>query len=342
VKKSRRRPEAERGGVRRERPTSRIRGAIRRGGLTKHHAAATGRSQQGFRSQALRIALASALLLVAARAETLVGPECAVFFAPDAKPKAERVVATFGTRRDHAARWLGLAPSGRAEVHLVPDLAAMRVLAPGAPSWSVAVTSGDRMVFRLDLVDHGAANSLDLVLKHECVHFALNRTRARLPRWFEEGLAAHHAGLPYLEPDTTVERAASAGRLPRLAEADRLFDGGERDAALGYKLGQRAAGVFVRRFGDAAIARLVQASAEGAAFPDAFASAAGESLDDFERGLFEEVTPPLPFWLFVVVENLELSLLTLAALLAAAGYLRWRLRRERAMSALGRGDEPPA
>ncbi len=218
----------------------------------------------------------------------------------------------------------------------------MRVLAPGAPSWSVAVTSGDRMVFRLDLVDHGAANALDLVLRHECVHFALNRTGARFPRWFEEGLAVHHAGLPYLEPDATVERAAAAGRLPRFVGADRLFEGGEREAALGYKLGQRAAGAFVRRFGDAAVARLVRASAAGAPFPDAFMAATGESLDDFERRLVEEITPALPFWLFVIVENLELALLTLAALLAAAGYLRWRLRRERAMSALGPGDEPPA
>jgi ArsR family transcriptional regulator len=48
LKKPLRRPEAERGGVRRGRPTSRISGAIRRGGLTKHHAAAAGRSQQGF------------------------------------------------------------------------------------------------------------------------------------------------------------------------------------------------------------------------------------------------------------------------------------------------------
>ncbi len=216
----------------------------------------------------------------------------------------------------------------------------MRALAPEAPSWSVAVTTGTTMVFRLDIVDRDRANSLDTVLRHECVHFALNRVPARLPRWFEEGLAVHHAGLPYLALDTTVERAAAAGRLPPFADADRLFAGDAREAALGYGLGQRAVEAFVRRFGDGAVARLVGALAEGDAFPAAFAQASGESLDDFERSLRAEVTPALPFWLFVIAENLELALLFLAALLAALGYVRWRLRRERAMSALGRGDEP--
>lgn len=288
------------------------------------------------------MAAAALLLLGVARADILEAPECVVLFPPSARTKAERIVETFRARREHAARWLGVEPSGRAEIHLVPDHAAMRALAPGAPSWSVAVTSGDRMVFRLDLVDRDPANSLDIVLSHECVHFALNRVPARFPRWFEEGLAVHHAGLAYLQLDTTVERAASAGRLPPFAEADRLFEGGASEAALGYRMGQRAAGAFVRRFGDDAVARLVRSSAAGAAFPEAFADATGEGLDDFERGLRDEVTPSLPFWLFVIVENLDLSLLFLGALLVAMGYLRWRLRRERAMSALGHGDEPPA
>jgi hypothetical protein len=256
--------------------------------------------------------------------------------------KASRIVETFRARRDGAARWLGLEPSGRARIHLVADLAAMRSVAPEAPSWSVAVTAGDTMVFRLDLVDRDRANALEIILKHECVHFALNRVPARFPRWFEEGLAVHHAGLPYLALDTTVERAAAAGRLPPFADADRLFEGDARDAAIGYGLGQRAVMAFVRRFGDGAVARLVRALGEGAAFPAAFADATGESLDDFERSLRTEVTPSLPFWLFVLAENIDLTLLFVGALLVALGYLRWRLRRERAMSSLGPKEEPPA
>jgi hypothetical protein len=160
-----------------------------------------------------------------------------------------------------------------------------------------------------------------------------------MPRWFEEGLCVHHAGVAYLELDTSLERVAAAGRLPGFAEADRLFSGDAKEAALGYRLGERAVAECVGRFGAAAVPRLVRALSGGAAFPDAFAEATGEPLDRFESRWRDAVTPALPLWLFVVVENLELSLLCVAALLAAAGYARWRHRRSRALAALGGGEE---
>jgi hypothetical protein len=288
-------------------------------------------------------ALAVLLLAAAARADDLSSAACVVHFPPSARRQAERVAETFAQRRDQAASWLGIEPSsGRVEVHLVPDHDAMTREAPGAPSWAVAVTlPHGAMVFRLDLVDRTLANSLDLVLKHETVHFLLDRGRVHLPRWFEEGLCVFHAGAAYLDMDTTLERVASAGRLPRFASADRLFRGEAREAALGYRVGQRAVEEYVRRFGDEAVRGLVRAAARGAPFPDAFEEATGESLEAFERRWREEVTPGLPLWLFVIVENLDLTLLCLGALLVIAGYVRWRLRRSRAMDALGGGDGPP-
>jgi hypothetical protein len=258
-----------------------------------------------------------------------------VHFPPSARRQAARIEESFRWRREHAASWLGLAPEGRALIYLVPDLAAMRALSPGAPSWAVAVTTGSTIVLRLDIVDRDRANGLDLVLKHEAVHFVLNRSRARFPRWFEEGLAVHNAGIPYLEPDTTLERFAAAGNLPSFAEAGRLFEGDALEAALGYKLGQRVTGAFISRFGDDGLRRLVLALADAREFPDAFEDATGVALRAFEEQWRAEVTPSLPFWLFVVVENFDLALLFLCAVLAALGYARWRLRRERAMSRLG-------
>lgn len=272
---------------------------------------------------------------MAASGDTLEAGDCVVHFPPAARRQAERIGETFRGERDHAARWLGLAPGGTALVHLVPDLGAMQALAPGAPPWAVAVTAGSTMIFRLDIVDRDPANGLDLVLRHETLHLVLNRSSARLPRWFEEGLAVHHAGVAYFEPDTTLERFAAAGNLPRFSEAGRLFEGGTLEAALGYKLGQRVAAAFVGRFGDDALRRLVRASAEGRAFPDAFLAATGETLDGFEERWRDEVTPALPFWIFVVVEQFDLALLFLCAVLVALGYLRWRIRRERAMASLG-------
>jgi hypothetical protein len=293
----------------------------------------------GHHAVALRAVALAILLAAVARGETLEGPDCVVHFPPSARRQAERIQESFRWRREYAAHWLGLEPEGRALVHLVPDFAAMRALSPGAPSWAVAVTTGSTMVFRLDIVDRDKANGLDLVLKHETVHFVLNRARVAFPRWFEEGLAVHNAGVPYLEPDATLERFAAAGNLPRFADALRLFEGDAREAALGYKLGQRTASAFVSRFGDEALRRLVRALSAGLAFEDAFEDATGVTLAAFEERWRAEVTPSLPFWLFVVVENFDLALLFLCAILAALGYLRWRLRRERAMSGLGGGPD---
>lgn len=272
-----------------------------------------------------------------ASGDTLEAEGATVTFPAVARPKADRIVETFRWRREDASRWLGVDPPGRADIHLVPDLASARSLAPGTPSWAVAVTSGSRMVFRLDIVDHDPTNSLDLVLRHEMVHFVLRGMPVGLPRWFEEGLAVHHAGLAYLEPDARLERFAAAGNLPRFAEADLLFAGDAPEAALGYKLGERVVAAFVARFGDEAVRRVVARVAGGEPFPGAFEGATGVSLDAFERQWREEVTPALPFWLFLILENSELSLLCAAAILAVLGYLRWRLRRERAMAGLGGG-----
>ncbi|HEX5138699.1 MAG TPA: hypothetical protein VFY93_17135 [Planctomycetota bacterium] len=299
-----------------------------------------GRGRAGAVRRCFRGAALALLLLAApARGETLEGPDTVVHFPPSARRQAERIAELFRSRRDHAALWLGLDSGGRALVYLVPDVAAMRALAPEAPSWAVAVTTGSTMIFRLDILDRDPANSLDLVLKHETVHFVLGRSPARFPRWFEEGLAVHYAGVAYLEPDTTLERFAAAGNLPRFDEAGRLFEGDAREAALGYKLGQRVVAAFVARFGDGGVRRLVRSLASGLAFPAAFRAATGVPLASFEARWRDEVTPALPFWLFVIVENLDLSLLFFAAILAILGYVRWRLRRERAMSGLGGSPE---
>jgi hypothetical protein len=96
-------------------------------------------------------------------------------------------------------------------------------------------------------------------------------------------------------------------------------------------------GAYVRRFGDDGVRRLVRASGE-APFDRAFAIATGEGLELFEQRWRSEVTPALPLWLFLLVENFDLALLCSAALLVAVGYARWRLRRARAMAALGGGE----
>jgi hypothetical protein len=229
-------------------------------------------------------------------------------------------------------------------VYLVEDLAEMRARGgEGVPEWAVAIARRDGvLVFRLDLVDRTLNQSLDLVLKHEIVHFVLTdldplpRPR-RLPRWFEEGLCVCHAGVAYVEVDATLERMAAAGELPTFAGVEKLFFENQRGAAIAYKLGQAVVEEFLRRFGDDALRRLLRAFAEHRDFAAAFEEATGTPLDEFEEHWRESITPALPLVLFVMLENIELTLLCFGALLVVGGYIRVRLRRPRELERLGDG-----
>ena len=259
-----------------------------------------------------------------------------------AEGRAARLRDWYPKSRRAAAAWLGLPARGEPELHLVPDYASMPSSGRSrSPKWAVAVAlADDRIYFRLDVIDTTPANKLELVLDHEMVHQLLNHLGgARLPRWFEEGLCVTYAGLPFLETSGTLERSAAAHRLPTLAETGALFEGNASAAAKAYEIGQSAVRFLIDRHGHDALQRIVKAVGRGQPFEDAFARTTGEPLARFESVWRKQVTPWLPFWLYLFVSNLGLSLLWFGALLVFIGWLRRRLRRERDMASLERGQE---
>jgi hypothetical protein len=271
----------------------------------------------------------------------LDGPECTVVFPAHARREAERIFDTFPRRRARASEWLGVEPLRHPRIYLVDDYEQMRWRGGACvPEWAVAIARRDGvLVFRLDLVDRTPNQSLDLVLKHEVVHYVLagldrGPGPRGLPRWFEEGLCVYHAGVAYVEPDATLERMAAAGHLPTFAEVDEGFLVNQRGAAVAYKLGEAVVKEFLRRFGDEALRRLLRLVAEGRPFPAAFHEATGTPIEEFEERWRESITPALPLVLFVMLENIELTLLCFGALLVVGGYVRARLRRRRELERL--------
>ena len=231
--------------------------------------------------------------------------------------------------------WLGLPVKGRPTIRVVTGLDGMRAaVGPGVPEWAAAVVrDDDTMAFRMDRIGRSPSNSLMLVLRHEVVHQVLNHLGGKLPRWFEEGLCVHFAGVPYLEADYSAERLAAGGGLPGLAELNEDLVGEHPEAARAYRVGGSAVSYFVRRNLD--LRGLLVRVGGGQPFELAFRNAAGMTLEQFEAEWRASVTPSLPFLLFVLLENLELTLLSASALIVAIAYAIWRLRRERAMASLG-------
>jgi len=264
-----------------------------------------------------------------------------VRFPARARAEAEELLSVFPAFRAAAARWLGVELAGKPVLHLVRDHREMVDHGgAGGPEWAVAITRrDDRLFFRLDLLGKTPGTSIPHVAAHESVHQVLTHLGGfPLPRWFEEGLCVHFAGVAYFEPDTRLERLAAAGNLPTFAEAGDLFAGDGRRASIGYRFGQEVVGAFLSRFGDESLRHLLRLVAGGRRFEHAFLEATGVPLALFEREWRSRITPSLPFWLFVLLENLELALLCAGALVVALGYLRYRLRREAALARLDRID----
>ena len=158
--------------------------------------------------------------------------------------------------------------------------------ATNMPNWVAGVahsSTGDIMLARNG--PDGSRTNLDGLLRHELAHVALHRATdgARLPRWFNEGVADSLAD----EIDFgATERLASAvfGRgVPPLEEIDAVFRQEPEDVALAYA----ASGDFVsflryhdptgRAFGD-----LVFGLRTGLAFETAVLSAYGVGLYELD------------------------------------------------------------
>ena len=264
---------------------------------------------------------------------------------PEGAERVARACAeSYPQARARAAAWLGLPATGTVALHLVEDHGALeRVIGGRAPRWAVAVTRGDDVLaLRLDRVGSSPETSLETVLRHEAVHEVLNGlAHERLPAWFEEGLCVTFAGSPYLRVDSSVERRAAGDALPSFAALDAAFQGDDAaGAAFAYEAGRAAAAFFLARHGHDALRALLGRLAAGERFAEAFRAATGGGVAEFEGAWRASVTPRLPFTLYVVLENLDLALLFLGGLLLAAGFLRYRLRRRRALRALGTGSEP--
>ncbi|MEO7795266.1 MAG: hypothetical protein ABIV06_10880, partial [Thermoanaerobaculia bacterium] len=175
---------------------------------------------------------------------------------------------------------------------------------------------------------------LDAVLRHELTHLLVDRRagpEGDLPRWFNEGLAMAVGRNPDWGDSARLTLAViDDGALP-LARLDTAFSGGETEVNTAYALAGDIVRELLARHGRASAARILDAIARGERFRDAFRSATGESLTDFETSYWGRRTL-LDRWVPIVSSSVLLwgaiSLLALAAIRRrrardAARLARW-------------------
>jgi hypothetical protein len=184
---------------------------------------------------------------------------CEVAFEPAARSRALEILAATAPARDRVAERTGITIQGPLTILVVRDGDVMRreVAARTGhepPDWAggLALTDSRLVLIRADLQGE-PFDRVGSVVTHELVHVALAQARAadgaRIPRWFEEGVAQWVAGRarPLDVPD--LRPAATFGYLLDLAAMDAAFAHGEGTATRAYAHAESFVRFVARRHG---------------------------------------------------------------------------------------------
>jgi tetratricopeptide (TPR) repeat protein len=214
---------------------------------------------------------------------------------PAARAAIEKVVAPFleATYASYVARY-GVEPKGPIvfELYGRPEHFAVRTV--GLPRLGVAGVCFGRVITSLSPTN-GDLN-WGMVLAHELAHtFALELSRARVPRWFTEGLAELEASR--LRPewrrteDLELAAAYKADALAPLASLSQSFVRARSPeaASLAYMQSAVALEWLEARFGFEKIREALVAFGRGARGPAVLAAATGLPPESLERAFREEL-----------------------------------------------------
>ena len=178
--------------------------------------------------------------------------------------------------------------SGRpdsADLYLAADRTVFRTLTDGRlPEWGAgcAFPTRGEMYMHLEQPDPGAYQQ---TLVHELAHITLHRAarRARLPRWFDEGVSMWLAREWEIRQSLDLALAVMAGRTHSLAEVEALLAFPEAEARRAYSESLSAV-LYLRELGGRLIwADLLEEAARTGSFERAMWETLGMSSQGFDR-----------------------------------------------------------
>ena len=202
------------------------------------------------------------------------------------------------------------------------------VTAQETPAWvaGFAEPSGDVLVLFPARIGSYPYGSIERVLFHEVAHLLTSRVAngARIPRWFNEGLASAAERTWGIEDRSRFAWEVIVGGHVTATQLEGMFGEGSRDVARAYVLSEALVRDILERHGPFTAARLFRQMQAGAPFDLALYSATGLTVTE-HVAVFWKRSAVWERWIAFLGHPLTLwGFVTLLALLAI-----WRHRRRR-------------
>jgi hypothetical protein len=169
---------------------------------------------------------------------------------------------------------------------------------------------------RSPVYPHG---SLEDVLRHEIAHVLIARAAGGrpVPRWFHEGLATV-AERPWgLRDRTRLVYELAIGPRLTLDDIDRLFEGDRGEQTRAYALANRFVRDLLSDHGNVVARDLLDRTADGVSFDEAFAQVTGRTLRSAEAAFWHRQRHWTTWFPIVTSTTILWLLITMLALYAA-------------------------
>ncbi|MFL5306188.1 MAG: tetratricopeptide repeat protein, partial [Polyangia bacterium] len=195
--------------------------------------------------------------------------------------------------REDVARY-GFEPRGPVTFELFADPRQFAVRTTGLPAIGVSAVCFGRVITSESPTNH--AFNWGMVLTHELAHvFAIELSRARVPRWFTEGLSEIEAARARPEwtrhDDADLYGAWRRAEIPSLAGLSDAFLGAHSgdEAGRAYALAAEAVGFLERRFGFGAVRAALVAYGRGERGAPVLEHVAGMPIAELDRAFREDL-----------------------------------------------------
>ena len=220
--------------------------------------------------------------------------------------------------------FLGLQPEKSYTIVIAGSREEFEDLQPGrapAPEWAGALTYhslGLVLILSPGSLQTGGPRYWSL-LRHEMVHLLIGdaelKAGTRLPRWFQEGVATYISGEMNLSRLLHLGWAQVTGSAPAFEELERNFPKGAGLAEAAYARSFLFIRYLTRRFGDGAVAQLVEASLAHGGMEEGARIVFGMPLADILKG-FDQYARVKATWIPFIASSASVwGMITLLFLL---------------------------